>query len=519
MLYILWENYRSKKEENKGQDEKENEVNEEGNKEENKHENAEANRYQRYGFIVLSEEDGDAMSYAQQASEHSNLVVSLSNTKEIEIETEFYNSRFLRVDDRKDYPVEGFPIGLTEDQVDKILRFFNKKNRGFMGRVIVKFKLKYSYFNRLHKAIDNIAPEVLKRIMPKHSSDFTDYCSSHIENDASDPKKKHDINLGKSQLQALQVIQSCNSSKAPVLVVGSFGSGKTHLIARAAYEILQENPESHVLVCAHHQSSVHNFEKYYFKHLTKASNSKLIRLTPGFRWNEKITKELPNYNLIVATFSTSLYLIEYLPKGHFTHVLLDEDAQVREPETIASLCLANENTKIVIAGARYHKQVRKVLQLMKLIHLFYQVGPALLVLGEQPGELKQSLLERLYQTYTSKELSDFSQSHRSTLLKNYRCHSVLLSLPSYLFYESALLPSKDKHISPHPKAGTMHFICSALDTNVKEVKEPVNQNEVRILLQEVLNYIDKLSEPKRNYFNLCIITASAKQVRCTYPLS
>ena len=345
-----------KKEENKGQDEKENEVNKEENKEENEHENAEANRYQRYGFIVLSEEDGDAMSYAQQASEHSNLVVSLSNTKEIE--TEFYNSRFLKVNKRKDYPVEGFPIGLTEDQVDEILRFFNKKSRGYMGQVVVKFKLKYSYFNRLHKAIDNITPEVLKRIMPKHSSDFTDYCSSHTENDASDPKKKHDINLGKSQLQALQVIQSCNSSKAPVLVIGSFGSGKTRLIARTAYEILQENPESCVLVCAHHQSSVHNFKRYYFKYLTKASNSKLICLTPGFRWNEKITKELSNYNLIVATFSTSLYLIEYLSKGHFTHVLLDEGAQAREPETIAPLCLANENTKIVIAGD--HKQVRKV---------------------------------------------------------------------------------------------------------------------------------------------------------------
>ena len=153
---------------------------------------------------------------------------------------------------------------------------------------------------------------------------------------------------------------------------------------------------------------------------------------------------------------------------------------------------------------------------MKLMYPFHQVGPALLVLGEQPGELKQSLLERLHKTYTSPGLAEFSQSHRSTLLKNYRCHGVLLSLPSYLFYESALLPTKDKRINQfnaHPYAGTMHFICSALDTNKRKVKKSSDQKEAIIVLQEALNYINKLSEPRKNYYNLCIITASAKQVK------
>ena len=456
--------------------------------------------YERFGFIVPSEDD-----VSQQASEHSILVILLSDTEIIE--TEFYNSKSLKVDCRKEKE-KGILIGLTKDQIDKISNFFQNKEY-YMGEVTVKFKVNFTH---LHKAIDCIPSKVLKRIMPKHSSDFTVY--SNPETNASDSKEEHDIYLGRSQLQALKVIQSCNSSKAPVLVVGPFGSGKTRLIARTAYEILQENPESRVLVCAHHQASVHNFEKYYFQHLRKASNSKLICLTPGFRWNEKISSELPNYNLIVATFSTSLYLIEYLSKGHFTHVLLDDGAQACEPETIASLCLANENTKIVIAGD--HKQVRKVLQLMKLMHLFHQVGPALLVLGEQSGELKQSLLERLYQIYSSPPLSVFSQSHRSILLRNYRCHSVLQSLPSYLFYESILLPSRDKRNnqwSAHPSAGTMHFICSELNTDVSNVHDSINEKEAMILLREVLNYISKLDEQRNKYNNLCIITASAEQVQ------
>jgi len=47
---------------------------------------------------------------------------------------------------------------------------------------------------------------------------------------------------------------------------------------------------------------------------------------------------------------TSLHLSEFLPLEFFTHILLDEGAQTREPEVIAPLSMAGKNTKIVIAG-------------------------------------------------------------------------------------------------------------------------------------------------------------------------
>ena len=44
------------------------------------------------------------------------------------------------------------------------------------------------------------------------------------------------------------------------------------------------------------------------------------------------------------------FISEVVPKDYFTHILIDEGAQTREPETITPLIMANEDTHIVIAG-------------------------------------------------------------------------------------------------------------------------------------------------------------------------
>jgi len=53
--------------------------------------------------------------------------------------------------------------------------------------------------------------------------------------------------------------------------------------------------------------------------------------------------------LIITTFLTAPHLTFYDVKP-FTHILIDEGAQTREPEAIAPLVLAGDNAKIVIAG-------------------------------------------------------------------------------------------------------------------------------------------------------------------------
>ena len=54
--------------------------------------------------------------------------------------------------------------------------------------------------------------------------------------------------------------------------------------------------------------------------------------------------------LIVTTCQAAHSLKNRLPGNFFSHILLDEVAQMREAEAVAPLCLANTTTKIVLAG-------------------------------------------------------------------------------------------------------------------------------------------------------------------------
>lgn len=55
-------------------------------------------------------------------------------------------------------------------------------------------------------------------------------------------------------------------------------------------------------------------------------------------------------------YSKYIYLLcVFVSLGHFSHILLDEAAQAMECEAIMPLALANEDTRIVLAGD--HMQV------------------------------------------------------------------------------------------------------------------------------------------------------------------
>ena len=54
--------------------------------------------------------------------------------------------------------------------------------------------------------------------------------------------------------------------------------------------------------------------------------------------------------IVITTFLTALNASSLLGTDFFTHILLDEGTQVREPEAVAPLCMANKDTKMVITG-------------------------------------------------------------------------------------------------------------------------------------------------------------------------
>ena len=277
-------------------------------------------------------------------------------------------------------------LGFDANNIAEIIKLYPSvsKRDGEVTCVLVTFVLKYSYFDYLHTAIDNLSDTVLKRIMPDSVSDFTCPTTVPAHSGTSmiqcvrdfvfldQPRQTNDDHVPAPQTYALYRIINSDCSKAPVLVVGSFGTGKTRVLARAAYQILHNDSEAKVLICAHHQSSADSLVDNYFGKMIRAGwyeGKSLVRIIPTDRYRNE--NEYQKYyrtvwqvqwmnkqslKLVVTTFVTSRNLFEPLGRNHFTHILLDEGAQTREPEIIAPLCLANNNTKIVIMGD--HKQVK-----------------------------------------------------------------------------------------------------------------------------------------------------------------
>lgn len=118
------------------------------------------------------------------------------------------------------------------------------------------------------------------------------------------------------------------------------------------------------------------------------------------------------------------------------------------------------------------------------------------------------MLERLHSLY-SKKFAKSSINHCATLLINYRCHHALLSLPSYLFYDSALVTAAESAADLHPYTKyPLHFVCSSLSED-SVVSDTTNRYEVKLLLEEVAKYFRKCPFYMEE---VCIMTATSYQV-------
>ena len=225
--------------------------------------------------------------------------------------------------------------------------------------VPVCFTVKHSYFKNLHASLDRICSNMISCLIPS-------WLKPEISRLPRIPlPKTENLWLDKEyQLLALKKMMACDNS-APFLLTGPFGTGKTRVLAAAAINFLKIST-NRVLICTSHLQSADAYIENYFGPMvdkrTLPRNVNPIRLVAMddykyFGKYQNLFKNIHNYQganlikhsrLIVTTFLTAPQLI--LKGRCFTHILIDEGAQTREPETIAPLGLADENTKIVIAG-------------------------------------------------------------------------------------------------------------------------------------------------------------------------
>ena len=225
--------------------------------------------------------------------------------------------------------------------------------------VFVHFILKHSYFRDLHKSLDRVNLRIIDCLIPD--------ALQPDQNDLPSIRKPDSelFELDKEyQLLALKKLMACNTI-APFLLTGPFGTGKTKILATAAVNFLRKR-SNRVLICTSHMQSADAYiDKYFgpYEESLQSYNVNPVRVASRrYRYSGKYDRlfkrkgcsfeekhEIKRSRLIITTFLTAPYLID-LRVRYFTHILIDEGAQTREPETIAPLGLADENTKIVIAG-------------------------------------------------------------------------------------------------------------------------------------------------------------------------
>ena len=328
----------------------------------------------RYAYIYgLS---GDQIMYVAQASE----CLYILKGRELVATADILPGGHLNELDRK------LLVGLKKSEVLELERYFQIDDEQFIT-ITNEFEVKHSFFDDLRRSLNNLSDSAIARIMPtaEHFSTSLDLDVNRVAYSWHFSMKLDE----ECQFPALQLVLF-SRSLAPVIIPGPFGTGKTRVLAVAAYNFVetakQNNRVCHVLVCSHHQVSADTFIESYFGAMWKVGLVRLTRknyyYTGGlaykhlyvpldtFRRQVKAGHYIKSKQLvIVTTFLTALNIGNLFGDDFFTHILLDEGAQVREPEAVAPLCMANSNTKIVIAGDS--KQVSQCVDKSSCTHLVY----------------------------------------------------------------------------------------------------------------------------------------------------
>lgn len=217
----------------------------------------------------------------------------------------------------------------------------------------------------------------------------------------------------------------------------------------------------------------------------------LVDLNGTVRVFRRPTKEdLLKYRIVVVTLNISMELASLdLPKGYFTHILLDEAAQAMECEAIMPLALADTNTRIVLAGD----------------HM--QMSPELFSNFAKERRLHISLLERLYDHYPV----DFPC--KILLCENYRAHEAIIKFTSELFYDQKLIASGKQ--PRHEKFFPLTFFTTrGEDVQDKNSTAFYNNSEVYEVVERVQDLRKQwpTSWGKMNDQSIGIMTPYADQV-------
>ncbi|XP_071725459.1 probable RNA helicase SDE3 [Rutidosis leptorrhynchoides] len=361
-------------------------------------------------------------------------------------------------------------------------------------RYDVQFEYNRLNIRRLYHASEDAGKLDTDFLFPELSS-----IERHIE---TCPLVPYSCNLNEEQLSSVEMILGCKGGP-PYVVHGPPGTGKSVTLTEAILQLYKTRRNTRMLVCAPSNSAAdHLLEKLFLQKAVEIRKDNILRLNATSRnindikseymefcfvneedqtFNCPIFEQLIRYRIIISTYSSaSLLYAEGLQMGHFTHIFLDEAAQASEPETMIPIShFYRRDTVVVLAGDPV------------------QLGPVIYSKDAESYGLGKSFMERLCD---SKFYKDSNQNYVTKLVRNYRCHEHILSLPSRLFYKGELIPCKEddtlhpltwKDILPNPEFPVLFLGVQGVDEREGNNPSWFNRIEVSEVVETIMSLIEK----------------------------
>ncbi|KAH6905316.1 RNA helicase [Coprinopsis sp. MPI-PUGE-AT-0042] len=300
-------------------------------------------------------------------------------------------------------------------------------------RYNIRFKLNRTVVRRQHQALDSAFEE--DRVLfplPQHVISMPYRRSRLVYFNSL-------VAGNEPQVRAISHIVHLQPGSPPFVVFGPPGTGKTITIVEAIRQVLQKNPQASVLACAPSNSAADLIAE---RLCTGLRADVLFRMYAPTRSKENMPDTLRNhvytnpdgsfsvppmarmksFRVIVSTcVAASMVSGIGMPRGHFSHIFIDEAGQATEPEAFISIKnMADPSTNVVLSGDP--KQLGPIIR-----------SPIARILG-----FETSYLERLMNSDTYEVDPDSTTVVK--LIKNFRSHPAILKFPNERFYAGDLQP-------------------------------------------------------------------------------
>ncbi|KAG7441318.1 RNA helicase [Guyanagaster necrorhizus] len=372
-------------------------------------------------------------------------------------------------------------------------------NRSFTAtsadRFLVRFKLNRYPLRRQHQALETaFAPARLLFPAEQHV----------LESAGASPWRPFNNPIGTNvrQRQAVDCILRQPGGSVPFIIFGPPGTGKTVTVIEAIRQILSANPKARILACAPSNSAA----DLITSRLTMIGEDRLFRFYAPSRPKKAVTHEIEPFTyvneegnfsvpilsrvrqlkVIVSTcVSASVFFGIGIPRGHFTHIFIDEAGQATEPEAmIAVKTMADNMTNVILSGDP--KQLGPIVR-----------SPVARDLGLEIGYIERLMQRDVYGD------EDHGAGHPVVkLVQNFRSHPAILKFPDERFYKGELQPCAEPKIitsfigSKHLEAKKFPIVFHAMaGKDDREASSPSFFNIDEVL--DVKKTVEELREDKK----------------------